>query len=216
MRDVRCHSNPEQETPLRASFTATPKRVVVDRLTSLATDPESPLVDPGAAARPRSGNLFGRAPPTLRLVGLCARDTDAWSADPVPTARDPRRARDSTQTRPHQRWLWDRKKVEWFAVRCVFRGSIDENQFEERVTLWQANSFERAVERAEQEANEYANIVSLRYLGLAQAYKLADEPGDGAEVFSLYRESRMDDKAYLDTFFDTGTEHQRHLAAPGD
>lgn len=57
----------------------------------------------------------------------------------------------------------------------------------------------------------YAHLLSVRYLGLAQAYRLADEPGDGAEVFSLVRKSDLDDKAYLDAFFDTGTERQRDL-----
>lgn len=101
----------------------------------------------------------------------------------------------------------DPEATEWFAVRCVFRGAG--GVFEERVTLWRAKSFEVAVERAEEEAREYASVLSHRYLGLAQAYKLADEPGDRAEVFSLCRNSDLDDKAYLDAFFDTGTEYQQ-------
>ncbi len=64
---------------------------------------------------------------------------------------------------------------------------------------------------AEAEAGEYTKVLSLRYLGLAQAYKLADEPGDAAEVFSLYRESDLEAGAYLTAFFDTGTECQRNL-----
>jgi hypothetical protein len=52
----------------------------------------------------------------------------------------------------------------------------------------------------------------MRYLGLAQAYRLGDPPGDGAEVFSLVRGSDLGDEAYLDTFFDTGTERQRDMA----
>lgn len=100
--------------------------------------------------------------------------------------------------------------MEWFAVRCVFRDSTNTTLYEERVTLWRADSFDEAIERAEAEAGEYAKCLSLRYLRLAQAYRLSDLPGDGTEVFSLYRESDLDDKAYLDAFFDNGTECQRH------
>jgi len=105
---------------------------------------------------------------------------------------------------------------EWFAVRCVFRGTDDPPVHEERVTLWRAASFEAAIERAETEAREYAEVLSMTYLGLAQAYKLADEPGDGAEVFSLCRESALGPKEYLDAFFDTGAERQRDVGDPGD
>ena len=99
--------------------------------------------------------------------------------------------------------------MDWYAVRCVFRGTKEPTFYEERVTLWRAGSFEDAIERAEAEAGEYTDVLSLRYLGLAQAYKLADEPGEGAEVFSLHRESDLDADAYLTAFFDTGTERQR-------
>jgi hypothetical protein len=102
--------------------------------------------------------------------------------------------------------------VAWFAVRCVFRSSAGDGCFEERMTLWSADSFEAALERAEEEARRYATALSMRYLGLAQAYRLADQPGDGAEVFSLVRQSDLDDKAYLATFFDAGTERQHAVA----
>jgi hypothetical protein len=65
-----------------------------------------------------------------------------------------------------------------------------------------------AVELAEAEAGEYAGTVDGRYLGLAQAYQLADEIGHGVELFSLIRDSGLDPERYLSTFFDTGTGHQ--------
>lgn len=102
--------------------------------------------------------------------------------------------------------------MDWFAVRCVFRTALNDGLFEERVTLWRADSVDAAVERAEEEARRYGVDLSMRYLGLAQAYRMADEPDDGAEVFSLVRVSDLDDEAYLDTFFDTGTERQRGTA----
>ena len=98
--------------------------------------------------------------------------------------------------------------MEWYAIRCVFRDTKNPTSYEERATLWRADSFDKAIERAEAEGREYADALSLGYLGLAQAYELADEPRDGAEVFSLWRESELDSAVYLNTFFDTGTERQ--------
>ena len=104
----------------------------------------------------------------------------------------------------------------WYAVRCIFRcgwpSEFAGRAFEERVTLWRADSFDHAIQRAEAEAREYARTIfgsPDAYLGLAQAYLLSDEPGDGAEVFSLVRESKCKPEAYLNRFFDTGQERQR-------
>ncbi|BEL06735.1 hypothetical protein Q0Z83_049260 [Actinoplanes sichuanensis] len=66
---------------------------------------------------------------------------------------------------------------------------------------------------AEAEAGEYAVDVGGEYLGLAQVYTLADEPGHGAELFSLLRDSRLEPAAYLDAFFDTGDERQGVIEA---
>ncbi|MFF2147435.1 hypothetical protein [Kitasatospora sp. NPDC058190] len=71
-------------------------------------------------------------------------------------------------------------------------------------------STDGAIARAEDEARRYASENGLRYLELAQSYRLATDgrPGDGDEVFSLLRGSRLDGEAYLDRFFDTGQERQ--------
>jgi hypothetical protein len=37
------------------------------------------------------------------------------------------------------------------------------------------------------------------------------EPADGAEIFSLMRDSDLAPEDYLDSFFDTGTEGQRTM-----
>lgn len=56
---------------------------------------------------------------------------------------------------------------------------------------------------------KYADILGHEYVGLAQAFLLSEDPAvDGAEVFSLIRDSNLDPDAYLDRFFDTGQEHQ--------
>ena len=98
----------------------------------------------------------------------------------------------------------------WYAVRCVFRfdaASDQESSYEERITLWQATDVDEAIERAEADAAHYAAETAEspgEYLGLAQAYWLFDSPGDGAEVFSMFRESPLDADAYLATYFDDG------------
>ncbi|AVT41697.1 hypothetical protein C6W10_21585 [Plantactinospora sp. BB1] len=105
----------------------------------------------------------------------------------------------------------------WFSVRCVFRaGSGPAGQlYEERLTLWRVGGFDEAIAEAEAEAIEYAaEQPDVIFAGLAQAYRLFDEPGHGAEVFSLIRESELDPQAYLTRFFDTGAERQGHVA-PG-
>jgi hypothetical protein len=97
--------------------------------------------------------------------------------------------------------------MSWFAVRCVFQTpQVEGFSYEERVTLWRADDFDRAIALAEAEAQAYE---FGEYTGLAQAYLLLGEPGHGAEAFSLIRDSVLQAPAYLDRLFDTGTERQR-------
>lgn len=97
----------------------------------------------------------------------------------------------------------------WYSVRCLFHNP-DQGLYEERITLWQADSFDHAIEQAELEANEYAEILDLRYVGLAQAYHLGEDTiASGSEVFSLCRDSDLEANAYIDAFFDTGNERQQ-------
>jgi hypothetical protein len=86
-----------------------------------------------------------------------------------------------------------------------------ENSYEERITLWQAASSDEAMARAEAEAVEYADFAGATHLAdLGQAYHLADAPPrDGAEVFSLIRDSALPPTAYIERFFDTGTERSQ-------
>ena len=109
--------------------------------------------------------------------------------------------------------------VEWYGVRCVFRqpnnqpwGPHDlregESAYEERITVWQADSADRAIELAEEDAHLYEEALLVEYLGIAQSYRLPDNPDQGAEVFSLVRKSNLESGPYLDAFFDTGSEYQ--------
>ncbi len=83
--------------------------------------------------------------------------------------------------------------------------------FEERITLWYAESMADAVALAEAEARDYAVTMGAEYTGLAQGFALVDEPGHGTEVFSLMRDSDLVADAYLDIFFDTGDERQTEI-----
>jgi hypothetical protein len=97
----------------------------------------------------------------------------------------------------------------WFGVRCIFRWP-DQQTYEERLTLWQADSLDQAIEKAETEAQRYAQQLRTEYLDIAQAYWIgAERPKQGDELFSLMRDSELDSDEYLDAFFDTGRERQR-------
>ena len=81
--------------------------------------------------------------------------------------------------------------------------------YEERITLWRAASIDAAIEMAEAEAQTYA-ADDAKFLGLSQAYHLPDEtPLNGIEVFSLLRESSLPPSAYIDQFFESGSERQQ-------
>lgn len=97
----------------------------------------------------------------------------------------------------------------WFGVRCVFRRS-DPPTYEERITLWEAQSLDEAIALAEDEARSYAERLASEYLEIAQAYWIGTRrPEPGSEVFSLMRDSELDSDDYLDAFYDTGRERQQ-------
>jgi hypothetical protein len=114
------------------------------------------------------------------------------------------------------------EETRWYAVRSLFRAQAtaesappdladDENAYEERITLWQATSFDEAIDYAEAEAIEYAEFMGVEYLAdFGQAYDLADvPPRNGVEIFSLTRYSPLLPQPYIDRFFDTGRERQQ-------
>jgi hypothetical protein len=101
----------------------------------------------------------------------------------------------------------------WFGVRCLFDagpGDDGARRYEERVTVWAAESLDEAIERAEQEAATYAADIDGTYLALAQAYAMVEPPAHGVEVFSLMRDSELPPSDYLDHYFDSGRERQQN------
>lgn len=83
------------------------------------------------------------------------------------------------------------------------------------MVIVRAADFALAIARAEDEAARYAADVDAGHLGLAQAFALVDDPGDGAEVFSLMRDSDLPPDEYLDAFFDTYDERQGDVGSAG-
>jgi hypothetical protein len=106
---------------------------------------------------------------------------------------------------------------DWLRRLCLASGADDAGFVElGRPELGEENDHPRrlfpAIERAESEAREYATSITDSpdtYLSLAQAYRQPDVPGDGAEVFSLVRVSKLKPTAYIDRFFDTGKEREQ-------
>ena len=121
----------------------------------------------------------------------------------------------------------------WYGVRHLVM--IGSGTYEERVTLWEAESMDGAFTKAEAEAANYASEILRdgKVLGLFQCYQLPEHeyesaaavlaengkamppPGiflstPGSELFSLIRDSDLSPEKYIDRFFDTGTEYQSH------
>lgn len=103
-----------------------------------------------------------------------------------------------------------------YSVRCLYLWADDESTsdahvYEERITIWNAQTAEEALEYAEVDARKYAKQNDVKYLSFAQIYVMSDEmEASGQEVFSLLRESKLDSAAYITAFFDCGTERERN------
>ena len=95
----------------------------------------------------------------------------------------------------------------WCGVRCVFL--LDGGMYEERIVTVKADGLDDAIRRGERDGAEYARDRGVEQLGLVQAFSMHDDLADGAEVFSLVRQSSLEQETYLTRLFDTGTERQR-------
>jgi len=100
----------------------------------------------------------------------------------------------------------------WYGAKCIFRHDDlkgeDGHVYEERVVLLKADSFEEAMERAKKEAKDYAQALEgCSYLGFVNVFHIYDKNlGDGTEVYSLMRDSKLGKEKYLTRFFATGKE----------
>lgn len=103
--------------------------------------------------------------------------------------------------------------IQWFGARTIYRVknsntvTSPNNLYEERVVLISANSLDEALAKAEKEAETYATDTDMSYLGYVNVFELYHSKiEDGTEVYSLMRESELDGIAYIERFFDTGSE----------
>jgi hypothetical protein len=83
-------------------------------------------------------------------------------------------------------------------------------QYEERITLWRAQSFDQAAELAGQEARRHAEECQEEFLEYSESYWIDREVFElDQEVFSSLRRSDLAPSQYINTFFATGGEHNR-------
>jgi uncharacterized small protein (DUF1192 family) len=114
------------------------------------------------------------------------------------------------------------KKMRMYSVRSVLewkgRKEIQKKHlYEERITIWNADSLDEAIALAEKEIERYMNeesskkekMVSLGFYQGFSGFKEVQLDLQGEEVFSLLRQSDLAPDDYLDNFFDTGDEHQQ-------
>jgi hypothetical protein len=109
--------------------------------------------------------------------------------------------------------LVKRLPPDWYTVRCVFHWTL-QHCYEERITVWRAASIEDAIAKAEREGERYAHdnpSAGIVRLDIAQAYHMYDRPKDGAEVYSLLRDSNLEPEEYIERHFTTGGERQREV-----
>lgn len=105
-----------------------------------------------------------------------------------------------------------------YSVKCHFEWSPTKTQtlahlYEERITLWRADSLDDAIAAAEREAMGYAEAHGFTFIELSQAFWMFNDlEVDGVELFSLLRESDLEPSAYLDHFHDTGFERESKQA----
>ena len=102
----------------------------------------------------------------------------------------------------------------WYGVRTLNRWldtPTGKETYEERVTIWMANSGEEALALAAEEAIAYSEINGLEDLGFAQAFWMSTSPAQGSEVFSLLRDSDLQLDDYLNAYSDTGAERQQKI-----
>ncbi len=96
-----------------------------------------------------------------------------------------------------------------YGVRCIFEcpkaGFNTLNHlYEERITVWTAETEDEAIDKAIEEAESYAKKHRCTYAGLAQSFWMFTQLDiNGVEVFSLLRESNLEVTEYLNAFFST-------------
>lgn len=108
--------------------------------------------------------------------------------------------------------------MSWYSAKCVFRhnapaGSSGKFAYEERIIVLRADNLADAIKRAEKEAHGYAaGLEGVEYTGFVAAYDLGeDKITDCSEVYSILRDSNLEAEAFLDRYYDDGSERTQHV-----
>lgn len=101
-------------------------------------------------------------------------------------------------------------QTEWYAVKGLFRWYFKHqqqtHQIEERVVLFQAHSFDHALDLAEAEAQQYcqpdddANFL-IEPMGWWHAYWIGDTPTHGVEVFSRRAQTQLSGQDFVRRYY---------------
>lgn len=94
------------------------------------------------------------------------------------------------------------KKKRWFGVRCYFEHSAimettEQPVYEERVTIWHAFGFKKAMRKGMREAREYASGVGAIALDRTDAYLIGDAIDH--EVWSAMYMNNLTRSEFVDT-----------------
>ena len=101
----------------------------------------------------------------------------------------------------------------WYGAKCIFEHkglaqADNKTIYEERIVLIRAVGFDDAIRLGEAEAESYAaETDGVRYVGFINVFQIFDhEMKEGAEVYSIMRESGLPVREFLDHYYDDGTE----------
>ena len=113
-----------------------------------------------------------------------------------------------------------KNKEPWYSVLCVFSHptrvrKAQGNLYEERITLWKAETWNDAYKLAEEEAKEYAKKEDCIFIRACCSYHLFDnnvvDGFQGAEIWSNMRDSHFDADTYINTYCNSGRERDHEL-----
>ena len=102
--------------------------------------------------------------------------------------------------------------LNWYAVKCLFyhptrKKDTEAFLYEERIKLWQANSYDEAYKKAEIEAEIYASEANAVFVTPTDSFMLFDKVlNEGVEVYSIMRGSNLNEKTYRNTFCTTNRD----------
>lgn len=100
----------------------------------------------------------------------------------------------------------------WYGAQCIFLHAKTKHgtkqMYEERIILLKADSFDDAIEWAEEEAKEYCrDLDGCKYVGYINVFHIYDAKiDDGTEIFSSMQRSDLMPKEYLDQHYPEGPE----------